>query len=121
MGTGRSEDAAETHPQPGDRFEYLTGPRKGQVVSVDSLMIGGAQVQAYPLRPDGTVRDETPLNLVIPVRFDSAELSEETRARAAEGVVAYSAICTHQALPGEHVVEGAQCFRLLMPRFGFRP
>jgi Rieske Fe-S protein len=62
-------------------------------------MIGGPQVQVYPLRPDGAVRDETPLNLVILVRFDPAELSEETRARAAEGVVAYCAICTHQACP----------------------
>ena len=28
-----------------------------------------------------------------------ANLSEETRGRAAEGVVAYSAVCTHQACP----------------------
>jgi Rieske Fe-S protein len=35
----------------------------------------------------------------ILARFDPAALSEETRARAAEGVVAYSAICTHQACP----------------------
>jgi len=46
--------------------------------------------------PEG---NETPLNLVILARFDPAELSEETRARAAKGVVAYSAICTHQACP----------------------
>ena len=32
-------------------------------------------------------------------RFDPAELSDETRERAAEGVVAYSAVCTHQACP----------------------
>ena len=37
--------------------------------------------------------------LVILARFDPANLSEETRGRAAEGVVAYSAVCTHQACP----------------------
>jgi rieske iron-sulfur protein len=47
--------------------------------------------------PEGTVRNETLLNLVILTRFDPAELSEETRARAAEGVVAYSAVCTPHA------------------------
>ena len=36
---------------------------------------------------------------MILARFDPAGLSEETRARAAEGVVAYSAICTHQGCP----------------------
>jgi rieske iron-sulfur protein len=93
------EDAAKIPPQPDDRFVFLTGPKKGQVVSVDSLTIGGPQVQVYPLSTDGTVRNETPLNLVILARFDPAELSEDTRARAAEGVVAYSAVCTHQACP----------------------
>ena len=51
------------------------------------------------MSPDGTVRNETPLNLVILARFDPADLSEETQAQAAEGVVAYSAVCTHQACP----------------------
>src|SRR5262249_25581861 len=33
------------------------------------------------------------------VRLDPATLAEETRARAADGVVAYSGVCTHQACP----------------------
>ena len=92
-------DAATAPPQPDDRFVFLTGPNKGQVVRVDNLPIGGPQVQVYPATLDGTLRNETPLNLVILVRFDPADLSEETRAQAAEGVVAYSAVCTHQACP----------------------
>ena len=70
--------------------------------------------------PDGTVRSETPLNLVILARFDPAELSDETRARAAEGVVAYSAICTHQACPVNMWSKDAQWVRLLLPRFDLR-
>ena len=92
-------DAATAPPQPDDRFVFLTGPNKGQVVRVDNLPIGGPQVQVYPVTLDGTLRNETPLNLVILARFDPADLSEETRAQAAEGVVAYSAVCTHQACP----------------------
>ena len=104
VGVARAEDEPEKTdaakpPQPGDRFVFLTGPNKGQVVKVDNLVVGGPQVQVYPVDPDGTVRSETPLNLVILARFDPAALSEETRAQAAEGVVAYSAVCTHQACP----------------------
>ena len=105
VGIARAEDetskvdSGRLPPQPGDHFVFLTGPNKGQVVRLDNLTIGGPQVQVYPVSPDGTVRNETPLNLVILARFDPADLGEETRARAAEGVVAYSAVCTHQACP----------------------
>ena len=99
VNAARAEDAAAMPPQPDDRFVFLTGPKKGQVVKVDDLALGGPQVQAYPVGQDGTVRNGSRLNLVILARFDPAELTEETRERAAEGVVAYSAICTHQGCP----------------------
>jgi Rieske Fe-S protein len=51
------------------------------------------------MAPDGTVRNDNRLNLVILAKFDPAALSDETRARAADGVVAYSAVCTHQGCP----------------------
>src|SRR5207253_9857690 len=46
-----------------------------------------------------SVRSRSALNVVALVRFDPAELADETRALAADGVVAYSAICTHQGCP----------------------
>jgi Rieske Fe-S protein len=45
------------------------------------------------------VRDGSLLNQVALVRLDAAKLSEETRAYAAGGVVAYSAVCTHHGCP----------------------
>ena len=99
VSAARADDAATMPPQPDDRFVFLTGPKKGQVVKVEDLLRGGPQVQAYPVSQDGTVRNESRLNLVILARFDPAELTEETRARAADGVVAYSGICTHQGCP----------------------
>ena len=92
-------DDSTMPPQPDDRFVFLTGPKKGQVVKVEDLLLGGPQVQAYPMSQDGTVRNESRLNLVILARFDPADLTEETQARAAEGVVAYSGVCTHQGCP----------------------
>ena len=93
------EGEATKPPGPDDRFVFLTGPKKGQVIRPEDLALGGPQVQAYPMAPDGTVRSDSRLNLVILARFDPAALTDETRARAANGVVAYSAICTHQGCP----------------------
>jgi len=92
------EGEADKPLAPDDRFVFLTGPKKGQVVRAEDLALGGPQVQVYPMAPDGTVRNSR-LNLVILAKFDPAALSDETRARAADGVVAYSAVCTHQGCP----------------------
>jgi Rieske Fe-S protein len=57
----------------------------------------GKPVLAFPYVPaSGTVRDETRLNKLMLMRFDEAELDAATRARAAGGVIAFSAMCTHQ-------------------------
>jgi Rieske Fe-S protein len=98
-GSAWGQEAGTKPPQPDDHFVFLTGPKKGEVVKIDDLVLGGPQVQAYPAGPDGTVRNQSRLNLVILARFEPADLNEETRSRAADGVVAYSAICTHQGCP----------------------
>jgi rieske iron-sulfur protein len=99
VGAVRADNAAAMPPQPDDRFVFLTGPKKDQIVKIDDLPLGGPQMQVYPSTPDGTVRNASRLNLVIMARFDPSTLAEETRARAAEGVVAYSGVCTHQGCP----------------------
>jgi rieske iron-sulfur protein len=58
----------------------------------------GKPVLAYPLDPKAAKpRDETRLNKLVLIRLPEAEMTPETRARAAGGVLAYSAICTHQS------------------------
>jgi rieske iron-sulfur protein len=55
-----------------------------------------APMLAWAMDPvDRTVRSGTRLNQILLVRLDPATLAPETRARAADGVVAYTAICTH--------------------------
>lgn len=58
----------------------------------------GKPVVAYPFDVKaGVKRDDTRLNKIVLIRLPEAEMSAETRARSAGGVVGYSAICTHQA------------------------
>jgi rieske iron-sulfur protein len=94
------EDPKKARPQAGDRFVFFSGERKGEIIKRGDLPLGGPQILAYPMDPaTETVRDGSRLNQVLLVRFEPDQLSEETRANAAEGCVAYSAACTHQACP----------------------
>ena len=60
------------------------------------IPIGGPPVLAWPMDPaSNAVRKESRLNKILLVRLDPATLVGVTKERAAEGVVAYSAICPH--------------------------
>jgi Rieske Fe-S protein len=87
-------DAASSRPRPGDRFVKADDAAKTPLTPRD-IQSGAVQVLAWPMDPDGTVRSRSRLNQVILVRLDPKTLSAETLARAADGVVAYSSICTH--------------------------
>jgi rieske iron-sulfur protein len=57
-------------------------------------------VLAWPQDPDNAVvRDGSRLNEILVVRLASGELDDPTTARAADGIVAYSAVCTHAGCP----------------------
>jgi Rieske Fe-S protein len=90
----------EARPRKGDRLVFAYGDRAGQVIGPGDLVRGGPQQLAFPMDPvTKVIRDGSLLNQVALVRFEPSQLTEETRALAADGVVAYSAICTHQACP----------------------
>jgi rieske iron-sulfur protein len=92
----QSVDPRRERPQPGDGFVFAGGERKRQPVALSDLPVGGPPVTAYPIEPRSqVVRDDSRLNQVLLVRLDPAGLNDDTRARAADGVVGYSAICTH--------------------------
>ncbi len=67
-----------------------------------------APLRAFDLRPGkpllafpfdaakGEVRSDSRLNKIVLMRFAESEMNAETRARSAGGVIAFSAICTHQ-------------------------
>jgi Rieske Fe-S protein len=60
------------------------------------LPLATGYTMAWAMDPaDKTVRSGSRLNQVLLLRFDPASLTAETRARAADGVVAYTSICTH--------------------------
>ncbi|MEY4642418.1 MAG: hypothetical protein RLZZ227_2412 [Pseudomonadota bacterium] len=92
-----AQDAATMQPpQVDDLLAYAFGDRAGQAVAIDDLAIDTQQVFAFALDPaTGNMRNGTRMNQVVLVRLDPATLTPDTAARSANGVVAYSGVCSH--------------------------
>ena len=111
-------------------------PREGDLlVSSDSesarpltlkdIPAGGPPVLAWPMDPaGGLVRKGSRLNKVLLVRLDPKTLVGLTRQRAADGVVAYSAICPHAGcevsvwVPDQKILECSCHYSHFNPREG---
>jgi Rieske Fe-S protein len=88
-------DPKRERPREGDVLVKI-GSADPAPLKAEDLPLGGPQTLAWPLEPaTNTARDGTRLNKVLVLRLDPAGFDAATRARAAGGVVAYSAICPH--------------------------
>lgn len=85
--------------QPGDILVHRAGPRKGQPIVPAELPVGGPHALAWPMAPDGKVRDGNRLNQLLVVRLEPTAIDDEYRSGAADGVLCFSAICTHECCP----------------------
>jgi Rieske Fe-S protein len=83
-------------PKDNDVLVFAYGDRAAQPIESADVVPGAKQILAYPKDPvSGVVRDGTRLNQLIVVRVDPQTLAEETKTRAADGIVAYSGVCSH--------------------------
>jgi rieske iron-sulfur protein len=105
---GEDQPGSDKRPQQADLLVFSEGDRAGEVIRQRDLNLGGPPVWAWPKDPKtGVVRDGSRLNEAILIRLDPADLDDDTRARAADGIVAYSAICSHAGCPVTAWVKGA--------------
>ncbi len=89
------ESAAASGPRAGDLL-VKAGDSTSKPLTPADIRAGGKQVMAWAMDPsDKTVRSGSRLNRILLIRPEPDKFSAETRSRAADGVVAYSAICTH--------------------------
>ncbi len=94
------QPGSDERPQKGDLLVFTQGDHAGEVIKPEDLKPGGPPVHAWPKDPKTSViRKGSRLNEILIVKLDPEELEDETRSRAAEGVVAYSAICAHAGCP----------------------
>jgi len=97
-------------PQVGDLLVFAEDKRKGEVISLNDLVMDGAPVLVLPKDPSsGTVRDHENSKILL-LRANPDELSPELKASAVEGVLAYSALCTHLGCVMTEWNEGKKLF-----------
>ena len=94
------QPGSDERPQKADLLVASEGDEEGQVIKPQDLKLGGPPLHAWPKDPKTSViRSGSRLNELLVIRLDPAELDDETRSHAADGIVAYSAICSHAGCP----------------------
>ena len=90
-------------PEAGHRFAHMSGDKEGQLVTPSDVQLG-KPLLAYPMAPETTEVFGSRANLLLLMRLNDADLDPSTKPHSAEGIVAYSGICTHEGCPisGEH-------------------
>jgi Rieske Fe-S protein len=89
-------DPAGERPKEGDVLVSADAAGEPAALEAKDIALGAPPLRAWPMDPaSGVVRSATRLNKVLLVRLDPSLLAADTKDRAADGVIAYSAFCPH--------------------------
>ena len=83
-------------PMVGDVFVYVDGPKKGSVAMVADIPVDEKHViTVQAATPDGKLREGDNCTAVL-FRTTPEKVPADIKSESAEGIIAYSAVCTHQ-------------------------
>lgn len=85
--------------QAGDELVYSTGDKEGQLIAPADLEVGQLPVLAYPRDPATKQLVVSRASLLLLMRLKESDLDATMKGRSAEGIVAYSGVCTHEGCP----------------------
>jgi rieske iron-sulfur protein len=118
-------EPARERPKEGDVLVPFGQASALEPLKPDDLPLDGKPTMVWPMDPQTkTVRSGSRLNKVLLLRLDPEGFDAETKDRAAEGVVAYSAVCTHTGCdvinwhPDRHLLECPCHYSLYDPKEG---
>jgi Rieske Fe-S protein len=84
--------------QPGDLLVAFKNDGFGAIINPADVRRDGQPLLAWPFDPAKKIaRDGSRLNLIVLMAFDPSSLATAERARAADGIVGFAAVCTHMA------------------------
>lgn len=93
-------EPADMTTQIGDQLTRFQQSRRGPSLVLDDIKMSSKQLLVLPKDPEtGIVRENDRRNQILLQRFPMEELSEQTQAISADGLVAYTAVCTHDGCP----------------------
>ncbi|MFW1677079.1 ubiquinol-cytochrome c reductase iron-sulfur subunit [Pontibacter sp. JAM-7] len=106
-----SKKPSNMRPKPGDVLVIEDGHGNARPISASELVLGAQQVMAFPQDPEsGVIRSGSRFNKIMVMRLDTAQMDEDTKQHSEDGVVAYSAICTHQGCDVNSFIEDKKEF-----------
>jgi Rieske Fe-S protein len=90
------QPGSDLRPKAADLLVFYDGDREREIIKPNDVALGGPPVHAWAKDPKTSViRDGSRLNEIMLVRLDPKELNEDMQPLAADGILAFSAICTH--------------------------
>jgi len=108
-GVAFAQAPEDMRPQVGDFLVRTKGDPKA--LAPEDVGVGKKPIQAFAMSPDGVVRSSDFENGLLLVHYEPADLSDDAKKLSAEGVLAYSIICTHAGceatnwIPEENTIE----------------
>lgn len=122
MADADAAEIARQRPQDGDQLTYFGGDRDGEVIAPADLSLGEQPFIAYPRDPSsGVIRDGSRLNQITLLRVDPSRFDDRTRPGTVDGIIAFSATCTHQQCPVTAWDEQAEALFCFCHRSRFDP
>ena len=81
-------------PLVGDGFVFIDGPKKDDTVTVNDVVVDAPPLTVQAKDPAGAVRDSDNSTVLL-YRVSADKIPAEMKKDTVEGIMAYSAVCTH--------------------------
>lgn len=86
-------DPTDTAPVVGD---LIVRERGNTPLTADDIKVGAKPIHGYAMSADGaTIRNGGTTRMLLLSRFEDADLTDDAKKVAADGVLVYTSICTH--------------------------
>ncbi len=115
-----AQDAPGPPPAAGDLLVRVGDPNLIPIAP-DDVPFDGRGLMVWAIPPTGDVPKNSAMHRIIVARLNPSSLAETTRARAADDVVAYSAICTHNGCEVDESLGESQTIYCSCHRSTFDP
>lgn len=83
-------------PQKGDRLVVDDGANAGRLATTETITSAIGLVSAVPVDASGKRKTNSRFSKILLLRFAPDEIAQDYRADTVDGIIALSAICTHQ-------------------------
>ena len=85
-----------TRPQAGDQLVFFDDDHAGIKIKPADLQVGQPPLLAYTKDPATNEIRDSRASVLLLMKLKEADMDEATKEKAAGGIVAYSAVCTHE-------------------------